>query len=82
MVKNQANAKQHSEAKLLLFESYSHSSSMLSSKNDRTYFENQAKEQVVCSHEIVRLIVMKMKMKMKNKLQRYNINRRRLRHGH
>ena len=35
--KNQANAKQHPEAELLLFENYSHSSSMLSSKNDRRY---------------------------------------------
>ena len=35
--KNQANAKQHSEAELLLFENYSHSSPTLSSKNNRTY---------------------------------------------
>ena len=38
-VKTQANAKQHREAQLLLFENYSHSSSTLSSKNNRTYFE-------------------------------------------
>ena len=34
---NQANAKQSPEADLLLFENYSHSSSTLSSKNNRTY---------------------------------------------
>ena len=34
LVKNQAKAKQHPEAKLLLFENYSLSSSMLSSKNN------------------------------------------------
>ena len=37
LVKNQANAKQHPEAELLLFENYSHSSSTLSSKNNRTF---------------------------------------------
>ena len=37
LAKNQANAKQHTEAELLLFENYSHSSSMLSSKNNGTY---------------------------------------------
>ena len=31
------NAKQHPEAELLLFENYSHSSSMFSSKNNRTH---------------------------------------------
>ena len=35
--KSQANAKQHPEAELLLFENYSHSSFTLSSKNNRTY---------------------------------------------
>ena len=34
LVKNRAKAKQHPEAKLLLFENYSLSSSMLSSKNN------------------------------------------------
>ena len=37
LVKNQANAKQHPEAELLLFENYSHSSSMLSFKDNSTY---------------------------------------------
>ena len=34
--KNQANAKQHPEAELLLFGNYSYSSSTLSSKNSRS----------------------------------------------
>ena len=34
---NQANAKQHPEAELLLFENYSHPSSTLSSKSNGTY---------------------------------------------
>ena len=37
LAKNQADAKQHPEAQLWLFENYSHSSSILSSKNKRTY---------------------------------------------
>ena len=37
IAKNQANAKQHPEAELLLFKYYSHSSSTLSSRNNRTY---------------------------------------------
>ena len=37
LAKNQANAKQHLEAKLLTFENYSHSSSLLSTKNNRKY---------------------------------------------
>ena len=36
LAKNQANAKQHPETEFLLSESYSHSSSALSSKNNRT----------------------------------------------
>ena len=43
MAKNQANAKQHSEAKLLLFENYTHSSFTLSSKNNRTYSKKNGK---------------------------------------
>ena len=37
LVKNQADAKQHPEAELQLFESYSHSSFMLLIKNKRRY---------------------------------------------
>ena len=39
IAKNQANTKQHSEVELLLFENYSHSSSTLSNKSNRTYSE-------------------------------------------
>ena len=44
--KKSANAKQHPEAELLLFENNSHSLSTLSSKNNRTYSKKWAKEQV------------------------------------
>ena len=37
LAKNQAKAKQHSEAELLLFENYSHSSSTLSSKTNKRF---------------------------------------------
>ena len=36
LAKNERNAKQHPEAELLLFENYSHCSSTLSSKSNRT----------------------------------------------
>ena len=37
LIQNQANAKPHSEAELLLFENYSYLSSTLSFKSNRTY---------------------------------------------
>ena len=37
LAKNEANAKQHPEAEIYLFENYLHSSFMLSSKNKRRY---------------------------------------------
>ena len=40
LAKNQANAKQHPETRLLPFENYSHSSYTLSSKNNGTYSKN------------------------------------------
>ena len=43
LAKNQANAKEHPEAELWLFENYSYSSSTLSSKNDRTYSKKMSK---------------------------------------
>ena len=46
MAKNQANAKQHPEAELLLFEDYSHSLSKLSSKNNWIYSKKKARERV------------------------------------
>ena len=46
--KNQAKAKQHPEAELSLFENYSLSSSMLSSKNRRKYSKKSTKNKYVC----------------------------------
>ena len=82
LAKNQANAKQQLEAELLLFENYSHSSSMLSSKNNRTYSKNKQTKKCVCVLEIIRLIIMKMKMKMKNRSHKCDINRPCSKHGH
>ena len=82
LAKNQANAKQHPEAELLVFGNYSHSSPGLSSKNNRTYSKNKRKNKCVCIHEIIRLIIIKIKMKMENRSCRYDINRPRSRHGH
>ena len=45
MAKNQANAEQHPEAELFLFENYSYSSSKLSSKNNKIFIK-KAKDQV------------------------------------
>ena len=44
LAKNQANAKEDPEAELLLFENYLRSSSMLSSKNNKTYFKNKQRK--------------------------------------
>ena len=46
LAKNQAKAKQHPEAELLLFENYSLSSSTLSSKYNRGYSKKCTKRQV------------------------------------
>ena len=81
LAKNQANAEQHPEAELLLFENFSHSSSVLFSKSNMAYSKNKQKNKCVCIHEIMRLIIMKLKMKMKNRSHRYDINRSRSRHG-
>ena len=78
--KHQANAKQHPEAELLLFENYSKSSSTLSSKKIGHVLKNKQKIKCVCIHKIIRLIIMKIKMKMKNRSHRYDINRPRSRH--
>ena len=79
MAKNQANAMQHFEAELLLFENYSHSSSKLSSKIIGHILKNKQKNKCACIHEIRRLTIIKMKMKMKNTSDKYNINRATLR---
>ena len=44
MAKNQANAEQHPEAELFLFENYSYSSSKLTSKNNKIFIK-KAKDQ-------------------------------------
>ena len=66
LAQNQAKAKQHSEAKILLSENCLLSSSMLSSKNNR-YYKKCAKTSV-CFNESIWLIIMKVKLKMKNRL--------------
>ena len=71
LAKNQANAKQHPEAELLLFDNYSHSSTTLSSKNNKTCTKKFKKRAIcICIHKIIRSIIMKMKMKIKNRTHR------------
>ena len=82
LAKNQAKAKQHPEAELLLFENYSLSFSTLSSKNNKLFSKNCTKNKCVCFNEVIWLMAMKMKLKMKNRPHRYDINRPRPRHGH
>ena len=72
MAINQAKARQYPEAKLLQFENYSLSSSMLSSETNRTYSKKTVRE--------TRVSVMKMRIKIKNRSHRYDINRTRSRH--
>ena len=57
MEKDQANAKQHPEAELLLFKSYWHSSFTLSSKIIGHILKNKQKNKCVWINEIIRLIV-------------------------
>ena len=71
LAKNLSNAKQHPEAELLLFENYSHSSSTLLSKSNKTY---KPKNKCVRIYEIIRLILMKMKIKMGNRSHTHDIN--------
>ena len=76
LTKNQANAKQHAEAELLLFGNYSHSSSRHHHlKIIGQILKHKQKNKCVCIHEIIRLIIMKMKIKMKNRSHMHNINR-------
>ena len=78
LAKNQANAKQHPEAELLLFENDSHSYPRYHLK----IIKIKQKSKFVCIHEIMRLIVMTMKIKIKDRSHRYDIIRPRSRHGH
>ena len=72
LAKNQANAKQHPEVELLLFENYSHSSSILSSKINGT-------NSVIRKR---RSMSVKIKVKIKNRSHRHDINRPTSRHEH
>ena len=79
LAKNQVNGKQHSEAKLFLFEIYSHSSFTLSSEDNRTYSKKQKNKG--CFHEIMRLINHnETKIKVSNRSHINDINRPRSRH--
>ena len=71
LANNQANAKQDPEAELLTVENYSRSSPTLSNNKNRTYKQkiskNKQKNNCVCIHEIIRLIIMKMRMRIKKR---------------
>ena len=79
------NVKQQPEAELFLLENYSHFSSKLSSKINRTFCKKKKKKKqnknCICIREIIQLAIMKMKTKKKNRSHRYDINRCRSRHG-
>ena len=81
MEKNQAKAKQHPEAELLISKNYLLSSSTLSSKNNKIYSKKCTKNKYDCLNEVIWLMTMKARLKMKNRLHRYDINRPRPRHG-
>ena len=53
IVKNQAKAKQHLEARFLIFENYSLSSSTLSSKNNKRYSKKGTKNKCVCFYGVI-----------------------------
>ena len=81
VAKNQANAKQHPEAELLLFESFHILHPHFYPKLLQHILKNKQKNNYVCIHEVILLMIMKMKMKMKNRSHRYDINGPRSRHG-
>ena len=81
LVRNQAKAKQHPKAALLLFENYSLSSSMLSSRNNRRYTKKCTKK--VCLLKRGYMInENESEADKKNRSDRYDINRPRPRHEH
>ena len=75
LAKNQAIAKQHSEAERFL-----HPRCHL--KIIRYILKNVQRNKSVCLNEAIRLMAMKMRLNMKNGSYRYDINRPRPRHGH
>ena len=82
LTKNQAKAKQHPDAKLLLFENYAISSFMLQSKNNMRYSKQCAKKKSASFYWIILLIIMKIRLEMKNRLRRYDVKKTKPRHGH
>ena len=76
LAENQAQAKQHPEAELLLFKNYSLSLSRYHPKLMR-HSKNCTKKNCDCCNEIIWLITLKMKVKMKDKSDRYDIYRTR-----
>ena len=79
LVKNQADAKWHSQAELWLFEIYSHYSGYHPKIIEHVLKSNQ-NNMCVSIHEIMRLIKMTTKMKKKNRSYRYYIKRPSSRH--
>ena len=66
---NQVNAKQHTEAELLLFAiSFVHPRYL--PKIIGHILKNKHKNKYACIHEITRLIIMKIKLKIKNRSHR------------
>ena len=65
LTKTQANATQHPEAELLLFEIFHILHPRCHPKIIGYVLRNKQKNKGVCIHEIIRLIIMKMKMKWK-----------------
>ena len=65
LAKNQANAKQHPEVKLLLFENFHIVHLHCHPEIMGHILKNKQMNKYVCIHEIIRLIIMEMKMKMK-----------------
>ena len=53
LAKKQAKAKQHVEAQFLLLENYVHSSSTLSSKDNKRYSKKCAKNKYVYLNEVI-----------------------------
>ena len=68
LAKNEANAKQHSEAELLLLLEIIHILyPRYHLKIIGHILKNKQTAKYICLHEIIRLMIMKMQMKMKNR---------------
>ena len=82
LAKNQAKAKQHPNAEILLFENYLLSAPTLSFKNNRRYSKKVQKTKYACLNKAISLMTRKRRLKMKKRSFRYDITRPRPRHGH